>query len=61
MIEEGGAHALCMLYFAIDDSGVYVRMECVVLCPLSCKIYGVCACALCVKYMVCVRVRVLSL
>ena len=59
MIEEGGAHALCMLYLRLMIAVCMCAWECFVHCLLSCKIYGVRA--LSVKYMVCVCVCVLSL
>ncbi len=59
MIEEGEAHALCMLYLRLMLAVCMCAKECFVHCLLSCKIYGVRA--LSVKYMVCVCVRTLSL
>jgi hypothetical protein len=59
VIEEGGAHALCMLYLRLMTAVCMCAYERFVQCLLSCKIYGVRA--LSVKCMVCVCVRTLSL
>jgi len=53
VIEEGGAHALCMLYLRLMSAVCMCAWECFVHRLLSCKIHGVRALSLCKIHGVC--------